>query len=154
MLAHKLGAALALAAALSANLGSATSTVPLTLNEQAKRADVIVRATIGTPTNAKEGDVSYTVYPLSILETIAGDIKNLPQSCDKPALYFLQGTLDLPQIGSGQEAFLLLYTKKMDSGLVGFNQGFYPVNNGSVAVGELTDPAKLRDALRAARESK
>ncbi|GAA5500632.1 hypothetical protein Dxin01_00354 [Deinococcus xinjiangensis] len=146
----------------------ATSVTPLTLTEQAKRAAIIVRAKVGTATTAKEGDVTYTVYPLTILESIAGDPKALPQAGDQPALYFLQGAQDLPKVSAGQEAFLLLYTGKLDSPVVGFNQGFYPVVSGSVAVGDptapaltgpitdpaITDPAKLRDALRAAKEGK
>ncbi|WP_288405653.1 hypothetical protein [uncultured Deinococcus sp.] len=129
-------ALLAGAAALSlwgAGAG-ATAVTPLTLAQQAQKAEVIVRATLGTPTTAKEGDVTYTVYPLSVTETIAGDAASLPQHMGKPALFFLQGVQDLPALSGGQEVFALLYARKADSPLVGFNQGLYPVVNGAVSV--------------------
>lgn len=176
-------ALLAGAAALSlwgAGAG-ATAVTPLTLAQQAQKAEVIVRATLGTPTTAKEGDVTYTVYPLSVTETIAGDAASLPQHMGKPALFFLQGVQDLPALSGGQEVFALLYARKADSPLVGFNQGLYPVVNGAVSVSPagsaatgagsatgievaapsgaatgttITTPTALRDAIRAARENR
>ena len=112
----------------------ATAVTPLTLAQQAQKAEVIVRATLGTPTTAKEGDVTYTVYPLTITETIAGDAASLPQHMGQPALFFLQGVQDLPALSGSQEVFALLYARKADSPLVGFNQGLYPVINGAVSV--------------------
>lgn len=167
----------------------ATAVTPLTLAQQAQKAEVIVRATLGTPTTDKEGDVTYTVYPLTVTETIAGDAASLPQHMGQPALFFLQGVQDLPALSGGQEVFALLYARKADSPLVGFNQGLYPVTNGAVSVsptgvaatgtgagtsttsptsgttasgsaatapaaGTITDPAALRDAIRAAREKR
>ena len=169
----------------------ATAVTPLTLAQQAQKAEVIVRATLGTPTTAKEGDVTYTVYPLTVTETIAGDAASLPQHMGQPALFFLQGVQDLPALSGGQEVFALLYARKADSPLVGFNQGLYTVTNGAVSVspaggaatsigtgtgtsttsptsgttasgsaatapaaGTITDPAALRDAIRAAREKR
>ncbi len=149
-----LAAALALGLPLVGS-SQATSVVPLTLTEQAKRAEVIVRATLGNPTPVKEGDVTYLTYPLNVLETVAGDDRALPQLAGKPALYFLQGAADLPTIPSGGEVFLLLYTQKLDSPVVGYNQGIYPLTAGKVSgAGDITDPTKLRDALKTARETK
>lgn len=132
----------------------ATSTVPLTLAQQAQKAAVIVRGTLGPSSTVKEGDVTYTVYPLKVVETVAGDAAQLPQNGGQPALYFLQGVQDLPTLLPQQEAFWLLYTQKLDSPLVGFSQGFYPLNNGSISVGDLSDPAKFRAAVLAARGAK
>lgn len=159
----------------------ATAVTPLTLAQQAQKAEVIVRATLGPPTTSKEGDVTYAVYPLTVTETVAGDAASLPQYEGKPALFFLQGAQDLPSLSGGQEVFALLYTRKADSPLVGFNQGLYPVTNGAVAASPagavtagsgtaapapaatgaaapatatITDPNALRDAIRAARENR
>jgi hypothetical protein len=110
----------------------ATTAPPLTLTQQAKKADVIVRATLGPATSVKEGEVTWTVYPLTVTETVAGDAASLPQQDGKPALYLLSGTEGLPELRAGQEAFLLLYSRKLDSPVVGFTQGFYPIENGRV----------------------
>lgn len=132
----------------------ATSVAPLTLAQQSKKAQIIVRATIGTPSSAKEGDVPYLIYPLTVTETVVGDAANLPQVDGKPALFMLQGAQDLPALTSGQEAIMLLYPGKLDSPFVGFNQGYYPIQAGKLltnpAAGDITDPDKLRDAIRAA----
>lgn len=154
--------ALALAALLPAALAPtarATTAPPLTLEQQARKADVIVRATLGAATTVTEGEVSYQVYPLTITETLVGDAASIPQSGGKPALFFLQGLADLPALAAGQEVVALLYARRLDSPLVGFNQGLYPVTNGAVkaktaAGADITDPAKLRDAIRAAREAR
>ncbi|MFC4426305.1 hypothetical protein [Deinococcus navajonensis] len=129
----------------------ATTAPTLTLAQQAKKADLIVRATLGTPVTVKEADLTYLAYPLTILETVVGDAAQLPQQEGRPALMVLQGLQDLPALQSGQEVFALLYTRRLDSPLVGFNQGLYPVTAGAVSAGDITDPAKLRDAIRAAR---
>ena len=146
---------------LTALLGGAawaTTAPPLTLAQQVKKAEVIVRGTLGPAVTVKEGEVTYLAYPLTVAETITGDAARLPQNDGKPALFFLQGLADLPELRSGQEVFALLYTRKLDSPLVGFNQGLYPVTDGKVSAGDaktpITDPAKLRDAIRAALEAK
>ncbi|PNY80875.1 hypothetical protein [Deinococcus koreensis] len=154
--------ALTLAALLPLALApaaQATTAPPLTLEQQARKADVIVRATLGAVTNVTEGGVSYQVYPLTITETLVGDAASLPQSGGRPALFFLQGLADLPALTTGQDVIALLYARRLDSPLVGFNQGLYPVTNGAVkaktaAGADITDPAKLRDAIRAAREAR
>lgn len=142
----------------------ATTAPPLTLQQQARKAEVIVRAVLGERTTVTEGEVTYQVYPLTVSETLVGDAASLPQHGGRPALFFLQGLGDLPPLASGQEVIALLYTRRLDSPLVGFNQGLYAIINGAVgnaagaardAAGtELTDPAKLRDAIRAAREAR
>ncbi|WP_051655398.1 hypothetical protein [Deinococcus marmoris] len=147
-----------LLAALLAATAGATTAPPLTLAQQVGKAEVIVRGTLGTAVSVKEGEVTYLAYPLTVAETITGDAARLPQNDGKPALFFLQGLADLPNLKSGQEVFALLYVRKQDSPLVGFNQGLYPVTDGKVTAGDIktpiTDPAKLRDAIRAALEVK
>ncbi|WP_102127705.1 hypothetical protein [Deinococcus planocerae] len=123
-------AALALGAApLSAH---ATTAPTLTLTQQARKADVIVRATLGTPTNVTEGEATWITYPLTVTETVAGDPATLPQREGRPVLYVLSGLEDLPELRAGQEAFLLLYSRRMDNPIVGFAQGVYPIVNGRV----------------------
>ncbi|ABF45940.1 hypothetical protein Dgeo_1645 [Deinococcus geothermalis DSM 11300] len=123
-------AALALGAAPRG--AQATTAPPLTLTQQAKKADVIIRATLGTPSTVKDGEVTWLVYPLTVTETVAGDPASLPQLDGKPALYLLSGVEGLPDLRAGQDAFLLLYSKRLDSPIVGFAQGLYPVENGKV----------------------
>ncbi|EYB69708.1 hypothetical protein DEIPH_ctg002orf0019 [Deinococcus phoenicis] len=122
----------ALALGTAALTAQATTAPTLTLAQQAKKADVIVRAKLGTSSTVKEGEVSWLVYPLTITETIAGDAASLPQRDGQPVLYLLSGVEGLPQLRTGQEAFLLLYSQRLDSPIVGFNQGLYPVENGKV----------------------
>lgn len=146
-------------AALALNaLAGATTAPTLTLEQQAKKAQVIVRATLGTAQTVKDGDLTYLAYPLEVTEVIAGDPATLPQVGGKPGLFVLQGVQDLPRFAARQEALALLYAGRMDSPLVGFNQGWYPVVGGKVTAEglaeALTDPVKLRDALRAAREAR
>jgi hypothetical protein len=145
-------------AALLVAAAGATTAPPLTLAQQVKKAEVIVRGTLGPAVTVREGEVTYLAYPLTVAETITGDAARLPQQGGKPALFFLQGLADLPELKSGQEVFALLYTRRQDSPLVGFNQGLYPVTDGKVSAGDvkapITDPAKLRDAIRAALEAK
>jgi hypothetical protein len=130
---------LTLLGALLAGAGLATTAPDLTLQQQAKKADVIVRAVLGAATTVKEGDVTYTVIPLAeIKDAVAGDVARLPVHEGKPALFFLRGVDDLPTLGSGQEVFALLYAARADSPLVGFNQGLYPVVNGQVTWNSVT----------------
>nr|WP_221269861.1 hypothetical protein [Deinococcus budaensis] len=119
----------------------ATTAPPLTLTQQAKKADVIVRATLGTATSVQEAGVTWTVYPLTVTETIAGDPASLPQREGKPALYLLAGVDGLPELRAGQEAFWLLYSRRLDSPVVGFSQGFYPIENGRVTRPGAATPA-------------
>lgn len=145
----------AAAALLAPGAAQATSVAALTLEQQARKAEVIVRVTLGTAQTVKEGDVPYLVYPLEVKEVVAGDVASLPQVGGKPALYFLQGLQDLPKLSANQEVLALLYTRRLDSPVVGFNQGWYAIEDGKVKAGDpakpITDPAALRDVLRAAR---
>ncbi len=120
------------AALLTLNPVQATTFTTLTLTQQAKKAQVIVRATVGAPTTTQSAGVSWINYPLTVTETIAGDVASLPVREGKPTLMFLAGLQDVPALNSGQDVFLLLYTGTQDSPLVGFNQGAYPVVNGRV----------------------
>lgn len=131
-------AALALSACLLTAV-QATTASPLTLVQQARKADVIVQATIGAPTTVTEGGQAYSVYPLRVSETLAGDAAQLPQlpggqGGGGPALYVLSGMELAPVFQSGQEAVLLLYKGRLDSPLVGFNQGAFLISNGLVSV--------------------
>jgi len=128
-------ATLALSACLFTAV-QATTASPLTLEQQARKADVIVQATIGTPTTVTEGGQAYSVYPLKVSETLAGDAAQLPggQGGGGPALYVLSGMELAPVFQSGQEAVLLLYRGRLDSPLVGFNQGAFLISNGLVSV--------------------
>lgn len=123
-------AALALGAAPFT--AGATTAPTLTLTQQARKAAVIVRATLGTSTRVTEGDVTWVVYPLTVAEAVVGDPATLPQREGKPALYVLAGLEGVPELRAGQEGFFLLYGGRMDSPLVGFSQGFYPIVNGKV----------------------
>ncbi|UQN05933.1 hypothetical protein [Deinococcus sp. QL22] len=124
------------AALLSLNPVQASTFTALTLTQQAKKAQVIVRVTVGAPTTTQTGSgptaVSWVNYPLTVTETIAGDVASLPVREGKPTLMFLAGLQNVPTLNSGQDVFLLLYTGTQDSPLVGFNQGAYPVVNGRV----------------------
>ncbi|THF68584.1 hypothetical protein E7T06_15920 [Deinococcus sp. Arct2-2] len=126
------------AALLTLTTAQASTFTPLTLTQQAKKAQVIVRATVGSPTATQTGSgptaVSWINYPLTVTEIIAGDVASLPLREGKPTLMFLAGLQDVPTLNSGQDVFLLLYTGTQDSPLVGFNQGVYPVINGRVTL--------------------
>lgn len=122
------------------------------LDNQAKKAEVIVRATIDSTTVTKDNDVNYLTYSLTVVESIFGDANSLPQNEGKPAIFILQGLQDAPRLSKGQEAIFLLYKAKLDSPFVGFNQGFYPINGGKVSAGKISKPNDLRDAIRKARE--
>ena len=152
--------------ALWASAG-ATSYSPLTLTQQAKKAEVIVQATIQPPTSVMEDGLSYNVYPLKLSATLAGDAGQLPQLGGVPALYVLNSVDGAPVFQSGQEAVLLLYKGRLDSPLVGFNQGVYWLVNGQIVSGQLAggqlvpgsqpnasgprNPEELRAAIVAAR---
>ena len=150
-----------LALALLAGAALATSAPPLTLEQQARKAEVIVQATIGAPISVTENAQSYAVYPLKVSATLAGDAASLPQASGGPALYLLAGVEGQPTFSPGQEALLLLYKGRMDSPIVGFNQGVYLISNGQVSapagskVLEKTQtPAELKAAIVAARVAK
>ena len=114
-------------ALVALGLAGATYAPPLTLAQQARKAEVIVRATVGAAASVQEGGQSWTVYPLTVAETLAGDAQSLPQYQNKPSLWVLSGLQDGPLV-SGGEMMLLLYKAKYDSPMVGFNQGLYPVS--------------------------
>ena len=144
--------ATALLAALT--LAGATSVRPLTLAQQAKQADVIVRATVGTAETVTEDGLTWVVYPLTVAETLAGNAADLPSRAGRPALYVLSGVDDAPTFKAGDEAMLLLYKARLDSPLVGFNAGAYPIENGRVTRGDTADLAAFKAALLQAREAR
>lgn len=125
--AHHFSRQLSLAALMGLlTLAGATSAPRLTLDQQAVKADLIVRATVEAPSSVQESGQTWTVYPLTVLETLAGDAQSLPLSKNKPSVWVLGGLQDGPLL-TGGEMLLLLYKSRYDSPLVGFNQGFYTV---------------------------
>lgn len=119
-----------LSAALLAglSLAAATNAPKLSLEQQAVRAEVIVRATVETSSSVQESGQTWTVYPLTILETVAGDAQSLPKYQNKPSVWVLSGVQDAPSLSSG-DTMLLLYKERYDSPLVGFNQGKYSLQS-------------------------
>lgn len=138
----------------TASLAAATTAPSLSLEQQAKKAEVIVRAKLGPAAEVKVGELVYAVYPLTVTETIAGDPAWLPQHEGAPALFILKDLADLPTLAAGQDVVALLYTARLDSPFVGFNQGLYAVTDGAVKAGTITDPVKLREAILSARGQK
>ncbi|ADV67346.1 hypothetical protein [Deinococcus maricopensis] len=134
-------------------LAGATSVRPLTFAQQARQAEVIVRATVGAGQTVTEDGLTWTVYPLTVAETIAGNAADLPRRGDQPALYILNGVDDAPTFKAGAEAVLLLYKARLDSPIVGFNAGLYPVEDGKVTRGDTPDLAAFKTALLKAREA-
>lgn len=121
-------------AALLALAGAAQATVfqSYALPEQARRAQVIVQASLGAPVSREEGGLSWTVYPLSVTRTAAGSVDDLPQLDGRPALYILSGMDEAPTFQAGEQAVLLLYKGRLDNPLVGFTQGAYRIRDGRV----------------------
>ena len=128
---------------LALSLGTVQAAVApdLSLEQQARRAELIVRGSLGTPQTVTESSVTWRVYPLTLTETVAGDAGRLPRQAEQPALYVWSEAGDLPQWRTGQDAFFLLYTARMDSPLVGYNQGYYPVVDGKVKLPGQSAPA-------------
>ncbi len=130
----RLSRRLALAALLGPlSLAGATYAPPLTLDQQAVKAEVIVRATLNAPSSVQDSGQTWTVYPLEIQETLAGDAQSLPKYQNKPSVWLL-GSIDAgPSLPPSGEVMLLLYKSRFDSPLVGFTQGLYSVQAGSAA---------------------
>lgn len=111
----------------------------LSVAELSRKAQVIVRATVGMPLTIKEGEQNWRVYPLDVLETLAGDAQSLPKVkyqdkgavLEKPALWVYADVQESPNVPSG-EAVLFLYSARMDSPLVGYAQGAFVVSNSRV----------------------
>lgn len=144
-----LAAPLGWALALGLSTAQAATAPALSLEQQARRADVIVRGSLGAPQAVTEGNVSWRVYPLTLTETVAGDAGQLAQHAGQPALYIWSEATDLPQWRTGQDAFFLLYAAKMDSPLVGYNQGYYPVSDDAVTVPGRQNAASQASASQA-----
>lgn len=125
---------------------------PLSLTQQAKKAEIILRLQIENPILSKEKTAHYLVYPIKIVETIVGKSSDLPQYKGKPALFFLNGLKDLPNLTQNQEVIALLYKDKLDSPIVGFNQGIYTIKNQKVINSKFKSADDLRNAIRKARQ--
>lgn len=136
----------------------------LSVAELSRKAQVIVRATVGAPLTIKEGEQNWRVYPLDILETLAGDAQALPKIkyqdkgavLEKPALWVYADPQEAPS-PQGGEAVLFLYAGRLDSPLVGFSQGLFTVNNSRVQglpAGTLGTEAKPAQAATPATPDK
>ena len=122
--------ALLVGSLLAGGVAQATTFAPLTLVQQAKKADVIVQATIGIPMGVTENNQVYVVYPLKISETRAGDASTLPQTVGSqggsgPALFVLSGVESAPVFQVGQEVVLLLYKGRMIKITVNYYDGTF-----------------------------
>ncbi len=111
----------------------------LSVAELSRKAQIIVRATVGAPLSVKQGEHNWRVYPLDILETLVGDAQALPKikyqdkgaALEKPAVWIDADVQEAPNVPSG-ETVLFLYAGQLDSPLVGYNQGAFSVNNSRV----------------------
>ena len=92
-----------------------------------------MRATLDAPSSVQESGQTWTVYPLEIQETLAGDAQSLPKYQNKPSVWLLGGIDAGPSLPPSGEVMLLLYKSRFDSPLVGFTQGLYSVQAGSAA---------------------
>ncbi|MBB6096769.1 hypothetical protein HNR42_000181 [Deinobacterium chartae] len=119
----------------------ATTVLPLSLQEQAKRAEIIVHARISAVSDETRGDLPWRVYVLDVKEIIAGDPKELPQVSGAPSFAILGGNLSgqnvtlegAPVLSAESEYILMLYKTPYDNPIVGFNQGVYFIQNGRVS---------------------
>lgn len=148
-------AALGFLLGLGGARGAGVVAPALPLETQARRAEVIVRGSLGAPQTVSENGVSWRVYPLKLTEAVAGDAARLPAAGGEPAPYVWAEATDLPNWRTGQDAFFLLYTARLDSPLVGYNQGYYAVVNGQVALNEpVTLAPEVKDAAAPAPAAK
>lgn len=122
--------------ALAFTNASASVAPTLTLGEQAQKADVVLRGSLGAPQSVTKGSVTWRAYPLTVTEVVSGSTNGMPQLDGGAALYIWPDADDLPNWRTGQDAFFLLYKKRLDSPLVGFNQGYYAVRDNAVTVAE------------------
>lgn len=151
-----IGHALVLAA-----LGTAGATVvkPLSLPEQAKKAEVIIQAKVGAVYTQQLGGVLWNVYTLDVRRTLVGNVRELSQQDGQPALWVLYGVDDAPVFRTGEEAVLLLYRTQaergpFDSPVVGFNQGVYRIRNGQIVGAQPTAPDDFWKSLLTLRGNK
>ena len=124
----------------------ATTLVSLTLEQQVKKADLVlyVRVLGVVQENRTLGKETFPwqVYSLEVLESLVGDAATLPKKDGKTTISVLGGvdltlegvpTLKTPKDKNpGGEYILLLYKTAYDSPFVGFNQGVYPTLSGKV----------------------
>jgi hypothetical protein len=114
----------------------ATTYPKLTLEAQAERAEVIVRATIRAVQPEERNKRPWRVYGLTVQQTWRGDAAALPKLQATPSFAVLGGDkLKLegaPSFKENEEWILFLYTKAYDSPIVGFNQGAYRVQGENI----------------------
>jgi hypothetical protein len=126
--------------ALVSSVALATTFQKLTLEQQVERAQVIVRATIGTVTQETRGGRPWTVYALTVKTALRGEASALPQRANAPSIAVLGGTTQngtvrlegAPAFKTGEDWLLMLYTTAFDSPVVGFRQGAYRFDNAKV----------------------
>ena len=122
------------------------------LAEQARRAQVIVQASLDAPLTRDEDGQTWTVYPLRVSRTLAGDPASLPQLDGRPALYILAGLDDAPTFKAGDQAVLLLYQGKLDNPLVGYTQGVFRIQDGRLPDADNATPDAFWQRLAGLRE--
>ena len=128
-----------------ASAAGASVAPTMTLPQQAQKAEVIVRGELGAPQTVTNGGVTWRAYPLTVTEVVSGDVNRLPQLEGQPTLYIWANAEGLPEWRTRQDAFFLLYTARLDSPLVGFNQGYYAINAEQI---KLADKDITVDAFR------
>ncbi len=121
---------------LCCGITQATTYPKLSLEAQAERADVIVRATVRAVQAEERNKRPWRVYGLTVQQTWRGDANTLPKLQATPSFAILGGDkLKLegaPSFKENEEWILFLYTKAYDSPIVGFNQGAYRIQGENV----------------------
>ena len=140
-----------LIAALLLSGASATVVPPLDFNQQVRKAQVIVEATIVSVRQQERDGQRWNVYRLRITETLAGNAADLPTDENTPALWVLDGAVDAPQFKVDDQAILLLYRTLMDSPVVGYNQGVYRIRNGQVEGAQNPQLTTFKEAVARVR---
>jgi hypothetical protein len=148
------GGFFALLLLLVSTLALATTYPKLSLETQLERAEVIVRATVKEVLRQERNKRPWMVYTLDTKQHWRGE-GLLPKTSEQPsfAIYGndkikLEGA---PSFKVGEEWIFLLYTKNYDSPIVGFNQGAYKLESGTVL--DVNNKPVLLDGKPATRES-
>lgn len=142
---------LSLGAALGHSVALATVAPPLSLADQARKAQIIVQARVTNVSSQERDGQRWTVYRLTVSETLFGNVGALPTFENTPALWVLEGVEDAPVLRANDEAVMLLYGGLQDSPVVGFNQGLYRIQNGRVEGGTPTELPAFKAAVLRAR---
>ncbi len=123
----------------------ATTYQKLSLEEQVKRADVILNANILALREEERGGKPWTVYVLQPIKMLKGEAKDIFGPDGTPQFAVLGGknlrVLGAPAFKETEQVVLMLYTKNYDSPIVGFRQGAYKVTGTDEHVEDLDGKA-------------